>query len=436
MGRVRQIVSDSACAFFVPRIVVVLTLQSSPTDRLPTPFSGTPNAVRVRRLFIGIGATLGMQALAVMFVVRAASVPNRAPEKGDPESKSSNSSDSSDPNDALPHIHDEDAAHHRGWLVLVWASVAPVPPEKPEKGERAFAELVNGELRLRRERGGDVVARVDLTGCDLRLCRAPGKWDDTPPGDGGDALGDLAVQGPGLATLTGPDSTKLTEKEKGERKRHGAGAEKRWWKRLPIVVSHKDRALHRGHRVLWCYALSDAAKEAWVVALHKILTGARCGENAHARVAALAATSRARSLTRDFDSFAVLFAAESKGGSGNSGTVTTHDDDKQKARSSSDASDVAWAAGGAAGAAINALASRIFFDMQRSPEKIAEVTEQVRIEYFPNLNPKTVCHMTRLTLLLYNNSSRVCVRGYPTCQSSSGRFPFPTFPWERTPRKS
>ena len=387
-------------------------------------------------MFLGIGATLGMQALAVMFVVRAASVPNRAPEKGDPESKSSISSDSSDPNDALPHIHDEDAAHHRGWLVLVWASVAPVPPEKPEKGERAFAELVNGELRLRRERGGDVVARVDLTGCDLRLCRAPGKWDDTPPGDGGDALGDLAVQGPGLATLTGPDSTKLTEKEKGERKRHGAGAEKRWWKRLPIVVSHKDRALHRGHRVLWCYALSDAAKEAWVVALHKILTGARCGENAHARVAALAATSRARSLTRDFDSFAVLFAAESKGGSGNSGTVTTHDDDKQKARSSSDASDVAWAAGGAAGAAINALASRIFFDMQRSPEKIAEVTEQVRIEYFPNLNPKTVCHMTRLTLLLYNNSSRVCVRGYPTCQSSSGRFPFPTFPWERTPRKS
>ena len=159
MGRVRQIVSDSACAFFVPRIVVVLTLQSSPTDRLPTPFSGTPNAVRFRRLFLGIGATLGMQALAVMFVVRAASVPNRAPEKGDPESKSSISSDSSYPNDALPYIHDEDAAHHRGWLVLVWASVAPVPPEKPEKGERAFAELVNGELRLRRERGGDAQVR-------------------------------------------------------------------------------------------------------------------------------------------------------------------------------------------------------------------------------------------------------------------------------------
>ena len=63
-----------------------------------------------------------------------------------------------------------DARRHRGWLVLVWASVAPTPPEKPERGERAFATLADGELLLRRERGGDVVARVDLAGAQVRLC--------------------------------------------------------------------------------------------------------------------------------------------------------------------------------------------------------------------------------------------------------------------------
>jgi|TARA_B100001142_G_scaffold8581_1_gene8412 hypothetical protein len=34
--------------------------------------------------------------------------------------------------------------HHRGWLVLVWGTNAPTPPEKPERGERAFATLANG----------------------------------------------------------------------------------------------------------------------------------------------------------------------------------------------------------------------------------------------------------------------------------------------------
>ena len=245
---------------------------------------------------------------------------------------------------------DADARRHRGWLVLVWASVAPTPPEKPERGERAFATLADGELLLHRERGGDVVARVDLAGAQVRLCRAPGRWDDLADPADAEGAGKQSVEGRGAAGV-----------EPGKKKRHGFGAEKRWWKRLPIVLSHPTRALHRGHRVLWCYALSDAAKEAWTVALHNSLAGAAPGADAHAGAAALAATSRARSLTRDVDAFRVLAREASV----------------LSAADAAGAADAGWTSGGAAGAAINALASRIFFDMQRSPEKIAEVTEQL-----------------------------------------------------------
>ena len=234
--------------------------------------------------------------------------------------------------------------------MLVWASVAPTPPEKPERGERAFATLADGELLLRRERGGDVVARVDLAGAQVRLCRAPGRWDDLADAADAEGAGKQSVEGRGGAGV-----------EPGKKKRHGFGAEKRWWKRLPIVLSHPTRALHRGHRVLWCYALSDAAKEAWTVALHNSLAGAAPGADAHAGAAALAATSRARSLTRDVDAFRVVAQEASV----------------LSAADAAGAADAGWTSGGAAGAAINALASRIFFDMQRSPEKIAEVTEQL-----------------------------------------------------------
>ena len=230
-----------------------------------------------------------------------------------------------------------DAHHHRGWLVLVWASVAPTPPEKPERGERAFATLMDGELLLRRERGGDVVARVDLCGAEVRLCRAPGKWD-----------------------AADAERAEHTTFELRKKKKHGFGAEKRWWKRLPIVLSHPTRALHRGHRVLWCYALSDVAKEAWTVALHRSLAGATLGGDAHTSASALAATSRARSLMRDVDAFKAWLREASL-----------------SSAESAAAADAGWASGGAAGAAINALASRIFFDMQKSPEKIAEVTDQL-----------------------------------------------------------
>lgn len=315
-------------------------------SRDPTRLTRLPRRhPRTRSVLLGVGLTLALQALAAALLLRAATPAGDAATR----SRESAKQDGDESEELLLAADawrdsprdDEDARRHRGWLVLVWASVAPVPPEKPERGERAFATLADGELLLRRERGGDVVSRVDLSGAEVRLCRAPGKWDDA------------------LDAYSDAEGLPVTPKKK----RHGLGAEKRWWKRLPIVLSHPSRALHRGHRVLWCYALSDAAKEAWTVALHKSLAGKSSPrENlAHAAAAALAATSRARSLTRDVDAFRAWLRETSS----------------LSAADAANAADAGWASGGAAGAAINALASRIFFDMQRSPEKIAEVTEQL-----------------------------------------------------------
>ena len=314
-------------------------------SRAPTRLTRLPRRhPRTRSVLLGVGLTLALQALAAALLLRAATPP--PPPAGDAPTRSRESAkrDGDESEEALAADawrdsprDDEDARRHRGWLVLVWASVAPTPPEKPERGERAFATLADGQLLLRRERGGDVVSRVDLSGAEVRLCRAPGKWDDA---------------------LDAEDAEGLPRTKK---KRHGFGAEKRWWKRLPIVLSHPTRALHRGHRVLWCYALSDAAKEAWTVAFHKSLAGATPGADPHAAAAALAATSRARSLTRDVDAFRAWLRETAS----------------LSAADAANAADAGWASGGAAGAAINALASRIFFDMQRSPEKIAEVTEQL-----------------------------------------------------------
>ena len=312
-------------------------------SRAPTRLTRLPRRhPRTRSVLLGAGLTLALQALAAALLLRAATPAGDAATR----SRESAKQDGDESEELLLAADawrdsprdDEDARRHRGWLVLVWASVAPVPPEKPERGERAFATLADGELLLRRERGGDVVSRVDLSGAEVRLCRAPGKWDDALDAEDAEGL-------------------PVTPKKK----RHGFGAEKRWWKRLPIVLSHPTRALHRGHRVLWCYALSDAAKEAWTVALHKSLAGATPRADAHAAAAALAATSRARSLTRDVDAFRAWLRETAS----------------LSAADAANAADAGWASGGAAGAAINALASRIFFDMQRSPEKIAEVTEQL-----------------------------------------------------------
>ena len=136
-----------------------------------------------------------------------------------------------------------DAQHHRGWLVLVSASAAPVPPEKPERGERAFATLANGVLRLARDRKSLDITAVNLEGCEVRLCGVPGAAADEPE-------------------HSWPANVRWRPKK------DGAGKEKRWWKRLPIVAPTQNAAVQGafGSMVL---RVSDAAKEVWTVALHR-----------------------------------------------------------------------------------------------------------------------------------------------------------------------
>ena len=45
-------------------------------------------------------------------------------------------------------------------------------------------------------------------------------------------------------------------------------AKKRWFKRHPFALIHPEgRPLYKGKSVVWCYASSDPAKEAWIVAI-------------------------------------------------------------------------------------------------------------------------------------------------------------------------
>ena len=146
---------------------------------------------------------------------------------------------------------DSHSQHHRGWLVLVWASAAPTPPDKPDKGERAFATLVNGTLKLARDRRGPTLECIDLEGCEMHLCATPVhasfQGAASPGGVNDDDGDDDDDEGEG----EGEWHPKVDHK----------GAEKRWFKRLPFVLSHPTRPLFRGYRVVWCYALSDPAKE-------------------------------------------------------------------------------------------------------------------------------------------------------------------------------
>ena len=114
--------------------------------------------------------------------------------------------------------------HHRGWLVLVWGANAPTPPEKPERGERAFATLANGKLQLARDRTSDPAGAIDLDGVDVRLCSP--------------------LYSPGFKHPEGADSGTedgVPGDRPGGGRPIGAGKEKRWWKRLPIVLSHPER---------------------------------------------------------------------------------------------------------------------------------------------------------------------------------------------------
>ena len=376
-----------------------------------------------RRILVGAGGVVLSLALLVKHALVAVSPPQTSDLSAGADAECGSGLLASEPPPPVNPDEESSVEHHRGWLVLVWASSAlPTPPEKPEQGERAFATLANGALRLARDRQGPVLSTIDLEGCDMHLCATPG----------------------GLSSGGGGDDAGEGEGETGWRpKVDHKGAEKRWFKRLPFVLSHPTRPLFRGHRVVWCYALSDAAKEAWAVALHQDIARARVMMDRAVFSAAAAAAAEAAMITGSSKKVSKSTSGSggglTRGGSGGSGALSasaTEGDPAQRMlidhltscaatranrgrsrwrddvafeehnttiqadgggdagdslrkspeASSVDAtaaekgntngaavSEVGWTSGGAAGAAINALAARILFDMQRSSEKHAEI---------------------------------------------------------------
>ena len=126
----------------------------------------------IPRILLGVGFVFVLEACLVALVVRVlprtrSSAPGSSPAASPPSSSSATdldlTRDAPDEWLASPSS-DAHAQAHRGWLVLVWASVAPVPPEKPDRGERAFATLSRGVLELARDREGPVVAKIRLAG--------------------------------------------------------------------------------------------------------------------------------------------------------------------------------------------------------------------------------------------------------------------------------
>ena len=353
-----------------------------------------------------------LEACLVALVVRVlprtrSSAPGSSPAASPPSSSSATdldlTRDAPDEWLASPSS-DAHAQAHRGWLVLVWASVAPVPPEKPDRGERAFATLSRGVLELARDREGPVVAKIRLDGCDVRLCA---------PGGGGGGKGDA-----GAGEEDPDESVEWPANVTWRPKKHGAGKEKRWWKRLPIVVSHETRAVYRGERVVWCYALSDAAKEAWTVALHQEVVRSRAMmDRAVLSAASVAGPSREGGLRRgdrerkdagprgggaertrpdaavdsegDPETAALIDHLTARAACATTKALSRAKDEaafsekafSEKAANAADAANAsaktAWASGGAAGAAVNAMLSRVLFDMQRSPNKKAEIRHQL-----------------------------------------------------------
>jgi hypothetical protein len=120
-------------SLFVPSTDLTSTSPSPLRTTLPNP-----------RILMGIGAALVLQA-----VLFRAALANHAAKAADEFPGAV----TIDTNTAVRSTQREkgewdtsgpNQQHHRGWLVLVWGTNAPTPPEKPERGERAFATLANG----------------------------------------------------------------------------------------------------------------------------------------------------------------------------------------------------------------------------------------------------------------------------------------------------
>ena len=191
----------------------------------------------------------------------------------------------------------------------------------------------------------------------MRLCGVPGAAADDP-------------SSPGPRTLDG-----APKKTARVRRSDGGSA-------FPSS-SPTETALYKGHRVLWCYALSGAAKEAWTVALHRDVHRSRAMvDRATFSAAAAAAPGGGASrpppppprvaTTRPRRSWTTWRRCDRRA----RGPRRVEGARRRRTRFEATA-ETGWTSGGAAGAAVNAILSRILYDMQRSPDKVAELKYQL-----------------------------------------------------------
>ena len=133
--------------------------------------------------------------------------------------------------------------------------------------------------------------------------------------------------------------------------------ELRWHKGTPIVLRNAEgKGIYDGASSVWLFALSSPAKEAWFVAIRKRVERRRL--EALGDDEARAALERVRVEERDF----ALFARATK---------------SYREESARRDSVEGVSAGGAAGAAINALGSRLLFDMFRDERWLKEQTAKL-----------------------------------------------------------
>ena len=181
-------------------------------------------------------------------------------------------------------------------------------------GDKRFARLLeDGSMTLASERGGEVRETIDVRGCEALLAKYP--------------------------SVAKPE-------------------ELRWHKTSPIVLRHGSRELYDGSTCVWLFALSSPAKEAWFVAIRKSIERARLEARAAEDVGAKEELERARHEAKDFASF--------------TRATQTYRDESARRDSAGGTS-----AGGAAGAAINALGSRLLFDMFRDERWQNEQTQKL-----------------------------------------------------------
>mgnify|MGYP006091774445 FL=1 len=120
-------------SLFVPSRDLTSTSPSPPRTTLPDP-----------RILMGVGAALVLQA--VLFRAALAKHAAKAADEfpGAVTIDTNTAVRSTEREKGEWDTSGPNQQHHRGWLVLVWGTNAPTPPEKPERGERAFATLANG----------------------------------------------------------------------------------------------------------------------------------------------------------------------------------------------------------------------------------------------------------------------------------------------------